>query len=62
MNSFLEWASRWNGHQGGTGIKVEWASWWNGHLARYNSQAVRMPTPPSAIDLGQKATLRKWSR
>ncbi|NEO34851.1 MAG: hypothetical protein F6J90_00435 [Moorea sp. SIOASIH] len=32
MTWWVEWASWWNGHLGGTGILVEPASWWNRHL------------------------------
>ncbi|NEO36297.1 MAG: hypothetical protein F6J90_08175 [Moorea sp. SIOASIH] len=32
MTRWVESASWWNGHLGGTGILVERASWWNGHL------------------------------
>ncbi|NER91198.1 hypothetical protein [Moorena sp. SIO3A2] len=32
MTWWVERASWWNGHLGGTGILVERASWWNGHL------------------------------
>ncbi|NEO38826.1 MAG: hypothetical protein F6J90_21805 [Moorea sp. SIOASIH] len=41
MIRWVERASWWNGHPGGTGILVERASWWNGHL--YQSEMHPFP-------------------
>ncbi|NEO95724.1 MAG: hypothetical protein F6K56_38405 [Moorea sp. SIO3G5] len=43
LTRWVEWASWWNGHLGGTSILPEPASWWNRHLAGYQYSQTGYP-------------------
>ncbi|NEO82361.1 hypothetical protein [Moorena sp. SIO4G3] len=53
MTRWVEWASWWNGHLGGTGILVERASWWNVHLGGTGILVERASCPLQSDGLSQ---------